>query len=1030
MATYLQGVTDYIPEVQPFQPDLNFYKGIMDTKESQYKAGYDKISNIYGQLINSPLTRDINGKRREQFFNQINNEIQKLSGVDLSLQQNVDTAYKVFQPLINDNNVMKDMAWTKNLMSQYKRADGFRNCTDEKRCGGKWWEGGVQALDFMKMDFANASDEEAMGFGNAKYTPYIDVTKKALEMAKEMGFNVQSVSFENGYIVTEKNGKQMIAPLTSFFNATLGNDPAANEYYKTLAYLERKNYSYGNAEKFGSEENAERMYLNEMVTNIDNAIKEQQRQIDEYNNKILTDKQVIEEKAKNKEIDPDDDMDIFEYYESLNEQDAVVKNNIDKNNEIIGLIDKETLLGSDISTLRNRVDAAVAGYKLNADLQNAALMYAKLNNEVSVEVDQYALEKFKFGLDMAKMAKEDEYKRNFERFKVGLGIVEDSYGRKRPAAITNRNSAFDFSNSTEYKYIDAEADATAKQTGLLDVLTGQLDESTQSLNGARDGYIEKTYGELQNMIKSSKSEATKTKAKNLLTDMFGGKQNVDRAIKEGVIDSNFNIVDPAKFQATKFYAASADQAMQRAMTAINNSKNVKLFNSAIYSELDGINSSYSTYKILNEARQKKYDEAINAVKSTLVGEVEAQVFEDNRLKSPGEYWKDMVSGFGKYTPIWSPIITGIDIVRDAYAEFTGQTKEDLERAKKTESAFIKNLFDDSNRIIDKDAYIARNVAELRNELTKYGYSENFINNIKKFTERSSDRKYDQYVAVFKKEFESGRIKAYDQGVYTYQGAQEATVDGANWQSEAFNDALSSMQNFNGVRDQEKVKLLNGAKHDITALDKEGNDKNAESLFNSLYNDLSYGEFKPDDPERPIINFIGRPIAMNDVGMTGYTFRVNEDYLRKHKGTDTKPGKFAKFFDENDEIVENADMFTMYIPKDLAENSFIEKSIEDPISEAFRISGNLSLNFGNDVNLNIKKISNTKAIVEGTFKTFDPRTGKYIEGSVADYNRGEMTFNPMQTKVGTIYEFWYKLGKDWSQRNSDNITMYKSRKKNQ
>ena len=48
MATYLQGVTDYIPQFQPFQPDLNFYSNIMQTKQSQYDTNFNNINNLYG----------------------------------------------------------------------------------------------------------------------------------------------------------------------------------------------------------------------------------------------------------------------------------------------------------------------------------------------------------------------------------------------------------------------------------------------------------------------------------------------------------------------------------------------------------------------------------------------------------------------------------------------------------------------------------------------------------------------------------------------------------------------------------------------------------------------------------------------------------------------------------------------------------------------------------------------------------------------------------------------------------------------
>ena len=36
MATYLQGVQDYIPQIQPAQPDFNFYNTVLQTKQNQY----------------------------------------------------------------------------------------------------------------------------------------------------------------------------------------------------------------------------------------------------------------------------------------------------------------------------------------------------------------------------------------------------------------------------------------------------------------------------------------------------------------------------------------------------------------------------------------------------------------------------------------------------------------------------------------------------------------------------------------------------------------------------------------------------------------------------------------------------------------------------------------------------------------------------------------------------------------------------------------------------------------------------------
>ena len=58
MATYLQGVTDFIPQVQPFQPDLNFYGGLMQTKQNQYDQNWNSLNKMYGQYFYADLTRD------------------------------------------------------------------------------------------------------------------------------------------------------------------------------------------------------------------------------------------------------------------------------------------------------------------------------------------------------------------------------------------------------------------------------------------------------------------------------------------------------------------------------------------------------------------------------------------------------------------------------------------------------------------------------------------------------------------------------------------------------------------------------------------------------------------------------------------------------------------------------------------------------------------------------------------------------------------------------------------------------------
>ena len=71
MATYLQGVTDYIPEYQPFQPDFNFYGNYLQTKQNQYDSNYKALNNLYGQYFYADLTREPNIQKKDKLLKQI-----------------------------------------------------------------------------------------------------------------------------------------------------------------------------------------------------------------------------------------------------------------------------------------------------------------------------------------------------------------------------------------------------------------------------------------------------------------------------------------------------------------------------------------------------------------------------------------------------------------------------------------------------------------------------------------------------------------------------------------------------------------------------------------------------------------------------------------------------------------------------------------------------------------------------------------------------------------------------------------------
>ena len=259
MATYLQGVTDFIPQFQPFQPDLNFYGNVLQTKQTQYDNNWKALNNMYSKFYYSELTRDKNIQARDSFIKDAQFNLKRISQLDLSLEQNVRQATQIFRPFYENTDIMKDMAWTKIRNSELSSADSFRTSLDPEM-NKKYWEPGVQEIMYKTEEFKNATDEEARTFDNVKYTPNVDIMGRAQEIAKDFG-DVQSVTISdnNRWIIKTRNGEQLEEPLQKLFEARLGSDPTIQAYFRTQAYVERKNYADVNAAQFNGDKNAAEM---------------------------------------------------------------------------------------------------------------------------------------------------------------------------------------------------------------------------------------------------------------------------------------------------------------------------------------------------------------------------------------------------------------------------------------------------------------------------------------------------------------------------------------------------------------------------------------------------------------------------------------------------------------------------------------------------------------------------------------------------------------------------------------------------
>jgi hypothetical protein len=244
MATYIQGLTQYLPQIQPFQRDFNFYANVMQKKQTEYDAGHEQMNKLYGSIFYSDVSRDDMKERKDEILKAIDFNLKKVSALDVSLKQNVRQAQQVFRPFYEDKELMKDIVYTKTYQQQMQRGLSAKDCIG-KDCPEIYWDGGVRLLEHQMNRFKKASLDEAVQMSNPSYTPYFNIMKEAQKIAKENKFEIVYEGPRNGYMVKEINGPNAVMPLHNFLLENFSNDPRAIDFYNAKAQLS----FYDNPEK-------------------------------------------------------------------------------------------------------------------------------------------------------------------------------------------------------------------------------------------------------------------------------------------------------------------------------------------------------------------------------------------------------------------------------------------------------------------------------------------------------------------------------------------------------------------------------------------------------------------------------------------------------------------------------------------------------------------------------------------------------------------------------------------------------------
>ena len=415
MARYPQGVSSFIPTYQAYQPDFTTMGKMLSIKQNQYDQNWKQLNKVYGSLYYADTTHEQSQVVKDQLKNEIDFNLKRISGLDLSLEQNVQAASQVFQPFYENSSLMYDMAATKNINSAKSKAGSYKNSANPES-QEMYWDTGMDEINYRIKEFQDTPYDQIAGTGLAQvnYTPYFNVQKEALKLAKEFG-NITTPSSDGMYDYTTTNGKQIQGYLENLFNLQLAQDPRVQSVYRTQAYVDRKNYMSSEASKYNGDQNAaERAYLEQSYKVLTGEALAREKKVKEYQKTIESQIKTASDPDK-PVVDGQQQLVQSLQNQAQAQQANVNQATVDGDMSRNGTSTATTSSGTqdpfaDISSLRRKVDYLKANASMRRDFNESAQLYSFRNYKRTSSVNKIYLENYKEELKRktAAMAKEVE----------------------------------------------------------------------------------------------------------------------------------------------------------------------------------------------------------------------------------------------------------------------------------------------------------------------------------------------------------------------------------------------------------------------------------------------------------------------------------------------------------------------------------------------------------------------------------------------------------------------------------------------
>ena len=416
MATYIKGQKNYYPDIKAFTPDYKFLSATLDARQAKYDAGWKAQNDLYNKVVYSPLTNPNSLEYQRQYAEKLGPSLEKISGLDLSLEQNVQSAKSAFAPFFEDDEVVYDMVWTgayNDAMTEYQSLASSNNL-ETRELANK--DVSLRKLQIDRNKFMQASRGELQNIPLPKLIKDADLIQNAQRYLSELepgltismpipnikntgqvDVNGDPIFMEDkNFIITQKNGSIVEGPAYEQIMNALYDDPRVQEFYNAKSYVQAYDFAETMVGKgvFGTEQEGLNAWAGEQVS-----------RLERKNLEFQTEKEYQLRKQNEVNVNWDNyaanhgvvvgslDEDIKNKNLSDAERMKIDLDRLFKLNQFSATSDP------DDGALFNKAMSLLANYNMDIDMRKAARQFSMREMEVTQEPNDFALENLKYKHD-------------------------------------------------------------------------------------------------------------------------------------------------------------------------------------------------------------------------------------------------------------------------------------------------------------------------------------------------------------------------------------------------------------------------------------------------------------------------------------------------------------------------------------------------------------------------------------------------------------------------------------------------------